>query len=52
MRDAADTRGKLIRHPEGALALADELNDGTTGHLIERALHVRAQQFKPFIREA
>jgi hypothetical protein len=32
---------------------ADELNDATTGYLIERALDcARAQQFKPFIREA
>jgi hypothetical protein len=35
---AADARGKLIRHLEDALAVADELNDGTTGYLIERAL--------------
>ena len=53
MMDAADVRGKLIRYLEDALALADELNDGTTGYLIERALdYARAQQFKPFIREA
>jgi hypothetical protein len=38
MMDAADVRGKLIRHLEDALALADELNDGSTGYLIERAL--------------
>jgi hypothetical protein len=45
--------GKLIRHLEDALALVDELGDGTTGYLIERALDcARAQQFKPFIREA
>jgi hypothetical protein len=43
----------LIRHLEDALALADELNDGTTSYVIERALdYARAQQFKPFIREA
>ena len=52
MMDAADARGKLIRHLEDALALADELNDGTRRYLIERALdYARAQQFKPFIRE-
>jgi DNA-binding ferritin-like protein len=53
MTDAAEARGKLIHHLEDALALADELNDGTTGYLIERALdYARAQQFIPFIREA
>jgi hypothetical protein len=53
MMDAADARGRLIRHLEDALAIADELNDGTTGYLIERALdEARAQQFKPFIGEA
>jgi len=53
MKDAADARGRLIRHLEDALAIADELNDGTTGYLIERALDEgRAQQFKPFIGEA
>jgi hypothetical protein len=38
MMDAADARGKLIRHLEDALAIPDELNGGTTGYLIERAL--------------
>ena len=53
MLDAADLRGKLIRHLEDALALADELNDGNSGFFIERALdYARAQRFKPFIREA
>ena len=33
MLDAADLRGKLIRHLEDALALADELNDGNSGFL-------------------
>jgi hypothetical protein len=28
MMDAADARGKLIRHREDALVLADEINDG------------------------
>jgi uncharacterized oligopeptide transporter (OPT) family protein len=36
-----------------ALALADELDDGKTGYLIERALdEARAQQFKPFISKS
>jgi hypothetical protein len=52
MTDAAEACSKLIRHLEDALALADELNDGTRRYLIERALeHARAPQFKPFIRE-
>jgi hypothetical protein len=38
MTDAAETRGKLIRHLEEAMALADEIGDAATGYLIERAL--------------
>jgi DNA-binding ferritin-like protein len=38
MIDQADKRGQLIRHLENALALADEIEDGQTGYLIERAL--------------
>ena len=50
MIDAAEIRGKIIRLLEDAMALADELNDGETGYLIERALDLaRAQQFKPFM---
>jgi hypothetical protein len=37
MRDHAEKRGQLIRHLEEALALADEIEDGQTGFLIERA---------------
>jgi hypothetical protein len=33
--DAADQYGKLIRLLEEAMALADDLEDGTTGYLIE-----------------
>ena len=52
MIDAANARGRLIRQLEDAMAIADELQDGTTGYLIERALkEARAQQFKPFLRE-
>jgi hypothetical protein len=38
MIDAAEKRGQIIRHLEDALALADEIEDGTTGFLMERAL--------------
>jgi hypothetical protein len=38
MTDHAEKRGQLIRHLEDALALADEIEDGQTGLLIERAL--------------
>jgi hypothetical protein len=36
--DEAEKRGELIRPLEEALALADEIDDGQTGFLIERAL--------------
>ena len=50
MKNSAETRGQLIRHLEQALALADELEDGTTGYLIERALdEARAHQFRPIL---
>jgi hypothetical protein len=40
---------EVIRHLELALAIADELEDGTTGYLIERALdEARARLFIPF----
>jgi hypothetical protein len=38
MIDAAEKRGQIIRHLEDALALADEIEDGTRGFLMERAL--------------
>jgi hypothetical protein len=41
MTDEAEKRGRLIRHLEEALALADEMEDGQTGFLIERALSMR-----------
>ena len=51
MMDSAQKRGELIAQLEAALALADELDDGHTGFLIERALdEARAQQFKPVRR--
>jgi hypothetical protein len=41
------TRGQLIRHLEDALALADEIEDGQTGYLIERAIdEPRSRQFR------
>ena len=38
MNDGRIKRGAIIRYLEEALALADELEDGETGFLIERAL--------------
>ena len=50
MKDASDTRGRIIHLLEEALALADEIKDGDTGYAIERALDVaRGQAFKPFM---
>ena len=47
MTDEADKRGQLIRHLENALALADEIEDGEIGFLIERALdEARSRQFR------
>ena len=47
MTDEADKRGQLIRHLEDALAFADEIEDGETGFLIERALdEARSRQFR------
>jgi hypothetical protein len=46
MADEAEKRGQLIRHLEEALALADEIEDGQTGFLIERARdEARSRQF-------
>jgi hypothetical protein len=47
MIDAAEKRGRIIRHLEDALAVADEIEDGNTGLLIERALdEARSRQFR------
>jgi DNA-binding ferritin-like protein len=47
MTDGADKRSQLIRHLEDALALADEIEDGQTGYLIERAIdEARSRQFR------
>jgi len=48
MTNQPEKRGRLIRHLEDALELADEIEDGQTGFLIERALdQARARQFTP-----
>jgi hypothetical protein len=48
MTDEADNRGQLIRHLEDALALGDEIEEGNTGFLIERALdEAQSRQFRP-----
>jgi hypothetical protein len=48
MINSAQKRGELIKHLEDALALADEVQDGQTGFLIERALNeARSRQFRP-----
>jgi DNA-binding ferritin-like protein len=48
MTDEAEKRGQLVRHLEDALALADEIEDGQTEYLIERALdEARSRQFMP-----
>jgi hypothetical protein len=50
MTDEAEKRGRLIRHLEEALALADEMEDGQTGFLIERAIdEARSRQFRPMV---
>jgi hypothetical protein len=47
MIDPASRLGEIIKHLEDAMAVADELTDGTTGFLIERALdEARAQYFR------
>jgi hypothetical protein len=45
---SAEKRGRLIKHLDDALALADEMLDGEIGFLIERALdEARSRQFRP-----
>jgi hypothetical protein len=47
MVDEPTKRGKLIALLENALAAAEELGDGGTAYLIERALdEARAQPFR------
>jgi DNA-binding ferritin-like protein len=44
----AEQRGKLVKLLETAMDLAEDLEDGTTAYLIERALdEARSQQFTP-----
>ena len=48
MNNSAEKRGRIIRHLEAAMELTDELEDGETSYLIERALDAaRAQLFRP-----
>jgi hypothetical protein len=48
MIDSAEKRGQLIKLLEDAFALADEMQDGDIGFLIERALdEARSRQFRP-----
>ena len=48
MSDTAEKRGQIIRLLEEAFALADEIEDGNTGYLIERALdEARSRHFIP-----
>ena len=47
MSNAPDKRGHIIKLLEQALALADELGDGNSAHLIERALdEASSKQFR------
>ena len=47
MSNSPEKRGQIIKHLEQALALADEIGDGDTGFLIERALdEARSRQFR------
>ena len=36
--DLAEKRGEIIKHLQDALTVADDIEDGETGFLIERAL--------------
>jgi hypothetical protein len=48
MTDAAEKYGHLIKHLEDAFALAEEMQDGGIGFLIERAIdEARSRQFRP-----
>jgi hypothetical protein len=48
MINEAEARGKIIKHLEDALAIAEEIEDGTTGYLIEQALdEARSRLFVP-----
>ena len=48
MGNQPEKRGRLIRHLKDALELADEIEDGQIGFLIERVLdEARAGQFTP-----
>jgi hypothetical protein len=47
MNDAAEKRGKVIRHLEEALEIADEVGDFSTAYRIDCALdEARSRQFR------
>ena len=43
----AEQRGEVIKLLECALTLAEDMKDGTTAYLIERAAEARYQRFTP-----
>jgi hypothetical protein len=43
--DLAEKRGEIIKHLQNALTFADEIGDGETGFLIERALDAARSRF-------
>jgi hypothetical protein len=48
MTNPAEKYGHLIKHLEDALALAEEMQDGGIGFLVERALdEARSRPFRP-----
>ncbi len=48
MTNKPEKRGEIIKHLMHALDIADELEDGATAYLIERALdEARSQLFTP-----
>ena len=47
MTNQGAARGELIRYLQNALAIADEIKDGATGFLIERAIdEARSRQLR------
>jgi hypothetical protein len=48
MIDAVAKRGEMIERLQEALAVAEDIHDGQTGFLIERAIdQARCSQFRP-----
>jgi len=51
MINAVEKRGQIIKYLEEALGLANEIEDGKTGYLIECALDwARSEQFRLILR--